>query len=292
MNKGKFLSYSDAKDFANKSNIKTEMQWKMERKSLPKFIPREPWKVYKEEWTGFADWLGTKNIRGGCKKYKVNEDFFKVWSHDMAYILGFWWADGYMRMRTRKLKNGDEKSSYIFGISQNTRDKYLLEKILKSIDSNNKIYTPKTRPNGSHFEISSKIIYNDIIKIGGSPNKSKSISMPDIPKEYLPDFIRGLFDGDGCIYQNKKKGYRTSYICSGSCKLIAELKSILDNVGISGKIQNNGNKKSPVLKLFFGVKLTRKLGKFMYNNCGIKLNRKFEKFLDNGEFIWLKATEQ
>jgi len=25
------------------------------------------------------------------------------------------------------------------------------------------------------------------------------VEFPDVPKEYLPDFIRGYFDGDGCI---------------------------------------------------------------------------------------------
>jgi len=28
------------------------------------------------------------------RKYKVNDDFFKIWSHNMAYILGFWFSDG------------------------------------------------------------------------------------------------------------------------------------------------------------------------------------------------------
>ena len=30
----------------------------------------------------------------GKRKYAVNDDYFKEWSHDMAYILEFWWADG------------------------------------------------------------------------------------------------------------------------------------------------------------------------------------------------------
>ena len=25
--------------------------------------------------------------------------FFRVWSPAMAYVLGYWWADGYMRHR-------------------------------------------------------------------------------------------------------------------------------------------------------------------------------------------------
>lgn len=27
-------------------------------------------------------------------------DFFRVWSPEMAYILGYWWADGCMRIKS------------------------------------------------------------------------------------------------------------------------------------------------------------------------------------------------
>ena len=30
------------------------------------------------------------------KKYKVNENFFKVWTQEMAYTLGYFYADGSM----------------------------------------------------------------------------------------------------------------------------------------------------------------------------------------------------
>ena len=28
------------------------------------------------------------------RKYRINQDYFKTWSHNMAYILGLWYADG------------------------------------------------------------------------------------------------------------------------------------------------------------------------------------------------------
>ena len=97
--RNRWLPFKEARRHVRKTNIKTEMEWKCQRKYLPSFIPRDPHIFYKKEWKGFSDWLGTNNIRGQLRKYKVNDNFFSKWSKDMAYVLGFWWADGYIRER-------------------------------------------------------------------------------------------------------------------------------------------------------------------------------------------------
>jgi len=57
------------------------------------------------------------------RKHSVNDNFFKKWSHNMAYILGFWWTDGWIERDKR------------FGICQNTKDVYLLKLISSYMDS-------------------------------------------------------------------------------------------------------------------------------------------------------------
>lgn len=280
----RWLTFKEARKIVRKTRIKTEMQWKYERKFLPKFIPRDPQRKYREEWRGFSDWLGTKNIRGCLRKYKVNDNFFKIWTPDMAYVLGFWWADGYMRKRV-------SGSSFIygFGLCQQTKDKYILKKILNAMGSNNPICIPKSRPDCSHFEINSKIIFDDLIALGGSPNKSKSIRMPSVPQEFIGDFIRGLFDGDGSISINKKyKTTKHAYICSGNIDFINDLKTILDNFGINGIVDDNANPNSICYLLRFNVEQIKKLGRLMYKApfTKLKLVRKFKKFLNKeGEII-------
>lgn len=274
----RWLTFEEARKIVRKTTIKTEMQWKYERKFLPKSIPRDPNKVYREEWRGFSDWLGTKNIRGCLRKYKVNDNFFKTWSHDMAYVLGFWWADGYMRKRIRK-------NSFVYGFAlcQQTKDKYILKNILNAMGSNNPIYTPKSRPSSSHFEINSKIIFDDLIALGGVPNKSKFIRMPSVPHEFIGDFIRGLFDGDGSISINKKyKTTKQAYICSGNIDFINDLKTILDNLGINGIVDDNANPNNICYLLRFNVEQIKKLGILMYKDLSTKLKlvRKFKKFLN------------
>jgi len=282
-----FLPFKEAHDLVcknvSKFGINTERKWFYYKKygyERPFRIPHSPHIVYKNKgWISWSHWLGTDNIRGTLRKYRVNDNFFKKWSEDMAYILGFWYADGYIRKRRDRYS-----FCYGFSICQQTKDKYILKNILKKMNSNNPICCPKTRPNMSHFEISSEIIFNDIVKFGGLPNKSKIVRFPRISHKYTSDFIRGLFDGDGSISLIGKSPH--SYICSGSIMFIQDLKGILDKYEINGKIDDNGNKVNPCFLLRFGADDTRKLGRLMYKGGSnkIKLKRKYERFLKGGMY--------
>ena len=135
----------------------------------------------------------------------INENFFKSWSEEMAYILGYWFADGCITRR----KDMKEGCSYLcqFG----SKDKEQLEKIRDILDSNYKISQYTKKINNKNFinyslHIRSKEIYEDILNLGGVERKSLIARFPYVPKEYIKHFIRGYFDGDGCITIKKGKG--------------------------------------------------------------------------------------
>ena len=67
-----------------------------------------------------------------ARKYTLNQAFFSKWSPKMAYVLGFWYADGYMR---------HEKSYRVLFFSV---DKTILKKIRAAAGSNAKIYRYKS----------------------------------------------------------------------------------------------------------------------------------------------------
>ena len=48
-------------------------------------------------------------------------------------------------------------------------------------------------------------MFEDLQKNGFTQNKSSTLALPVIPKEYVADFIRGYFDGDGNVYFKKHK---------------------------------------------------------------------------------------
>jgi len=115
--------------------------------------------------------------------YKVNIDFFKKWSSQMAYILGFTFADGNIY-----------KTTLAWDLKE---DKEILEKINQVMDSD---YPISFRRTSFRLRNSNPIIINDIQKLGICPNKSKNMLLPDIPSRFFSHFARGFFDGDGWVY--------------------------------------------------------------------------------------------
>src|SRR3989344_5923597 len=123
---------------------------------------------------------------------EMHRRFFRIWSSEMAYVLGFFVADGNM------IRN--KRGAYFISIE--ITDKDILEKMKKAIGSTHKISIRKNQfpeKDSYRLQIGSKAMFNDLLKLGITPNKSKTIDLPEIPKNYFSDFLRGYFDGDGCI---------------------------------------------------------------------------------------------
>jgi len=149
----------------------------------------------------------------------------------MAYVLGFFAADGNMI----KNKRGAHFVSFY------STDKDLLEKVKFNLKSNLKISARKISPKYPNhkqsyvLQIGSKEIFNDLLRLGMTPNKSLTIRMPVVPKKFLPHFLRGYFDGDGHVsvstYQKRDRKNKSTIIItgftSGSKKFLEKLIGIL-----------------------------------------------------------------
>jgi intein-encoded DNA endonuclease-like protein len=68
----------------------------------------------------------------------------------------------------------------------------------------------------SSLSFTSKKIRQAIESYGIGNNKTfKLHNLPDnLPKEFLTDYIRGFFDGDGSIYEPKGKKIGMSFTCA------------------------------------------------------------------------------
>ena len=131
----------------------------------------------------------------------VNHHFFDVWSSEMAYVLGYICADGNIQHK----KQGGKLISFAVG----EKDADYLQQIADLMDLRLPLrpYTnKKTGINTYHVCASSPILYDKLVELGVHECKSWSLEwLPGIPESLVSHFVRGFFDGDGCITIQTRK---------------------------------------------------------------------------------------
>jgi intein-encoded DNA endonuclease-like protein len=214
--------------------------------------------------------LSARTLSQASMKYICNDEFFStVDNEEKAYWLGALFADG----------NVSQKASKSGQIFLTSADKDWVENFMKAIHSTNQPRSEvhsKFKTTAWKAQITSKTMFNDLVKLGCIPAKSLIIKLPTLKEELYPHFIRGYFDGDGSvgIYTNTKKhDWRIlkSSICSGSELFI---KQLLEKLPVNQKkITNKG-----VYVIQFSLGDTLRLYNYMYNNARVYLSRKKNVF--------------
>ncbi|UVM83257.1 MAG: thymidylate synthase complementing protein [Bacteriophage sp.] len=157
----------------------------------------------------------------------VNHDAFKnINSHEKAYLLGLIETDGNIRLSHNEINITQHKDYYLY-------IKAIMSYVLGSINETND-------RNCKKLCCFSNEAVNDLINIGIVENKTYKQTDEDsiklinaIPKEFYPSFIRGIFDGDGCIgFYKDKKGYDNIhfYIAVHTNKLASFIENIIKTV--------------------------------------------------------------
>ena len=212
--------------------------------------------VYPRTWFSYFIRYIISLMSYHSRKYFLNEDFLSLWTQEMAYVLGFWYADGHMR------------HARSYRIIFSSKDKDHLISIRNSFTSNSPVVDDR---NSYSLVICSKKLYFELSRLGGTSHKSASITFPKLPEQFLTDFIRGYFDGDGSVhfihYKHTKNGkhytnIRSNFTC-GSKVFLESIKNILHSkIGLfERKVCQYGPHQ---FKLGYGQKDTAKLLGFMY----------------------------
>lgn len=129
-------------------------------------------------------------------------------------------------------------------------------------------------------------LIQDLMKFGMRPNKSLNLEFPDVPRKYLRDFIRGIFDGDGSVFFEKRspKSPLKSNFISGSKNFIETLESELRTLDMPKRnIYEQKTKNAVSYMIRYSHKDSAKLSGILYRNAeksGLFLRRKYNKFLE------------
>jgi hypothetical protein len=228
--------------------------------------------------------------RNKLLKYSINEDYFEfIDTQEKAYILGFLYADGNMHSKLRHVN-----------LKLQERDKDILIKINTLIGSNKPIYFGKkvlaSHRNNVKIVISNKKIYGDLLNKGLHPNKTFKLEFPYfLNSDLIPHFIRGYFDGDGCIsiydvyekYNLKRvklikvyKKLKIEFSIMGTMSLCRSVQDIFKSIGVLGSISND--KRSDIRVVRFKVWrhiYIDKIYRYLYTDSVIHLNRKRKTFI-------------
>lgn len=216
--------------------------------------------------------LKLNNIEKKSKvvKYNFNEDYFEnIDSEDKAYFLGFIVADGSVN-----------STSNVIQITQKEPD--ILYEFKKSIEYEGELVKSKSR-NVFDIKISSPKMKFDLLNLGVSPNKTMSVDYPLVPENLQNHFMRGVFDGDGCISlrtdrrDNSQRGQVN--ICSGSYLFIKEYYSrMVEYCGLSGKNKIRRPKGTYYVVDWGGLSDVENIYRFLYKDATFFLKRKKETF--------------
>nr|DAV25237.1 MAG TPA: endonuclease [Caudoviricetes sp.] len=206
----------------------------------------------------------------GARKHKFNEKFFEVIdSEEKAYWLGFIAADGCVYQNA---------NAWRLQINLKGSDKNHLDKLQLAIGSTYKIAEKKIgKSDICQLKINSKILCDDLIKLGIIERKSLVVKMPDLDHELTRHFIRGYFDGDGNIknFDDKNGRHRYNFNIVGGEEM---LNSISESMPCDLDLYKV-KRVSPIFSLeTTSREKLKEIYDFLYKDATIYLNRKKDVF--------------
>jgi hypothetical protein len=227
-----------------------------------------------------ARYLALKAGKLPHKYREVNHNFFSVWTSKMAYVFGYFCADGNL-YRDKRTKG------WYVRFSSNDRDH--LETIRRVMKSTHGFVVNERQPKLATLTIVSEKLALDLLALGVTPRKSLTLTFPSVPQEYLNDFVRGYFDGDGSIYleAQRRQSPRISFV-SGSKNFLVTLRQHLETIlpSMLGRLYKNKPGRSYLLRYSRQGDIVR-MFEFLYPEGQeiLCLRRKYQKFWEAVSYL-------
>lgn len=223
-------------------------------------------------------------------RYNYNKNYFlTIDTPAKAYWFGFICADGSIT----RFYAGERLRSMSIELTVKSDDEGHLHKYLSALESNTpvqhrEVYLKAT----DKFYTACRSVVNNthlcwtLINHGCTPCKSLNLKFPeekDVPSSLISHFMRGYFDGDGCIAQydyNRQK--TTVWTLCGTKDFLDAYASILMKNGINiNKLAAQDKRGEQIYELrLHDLENIHNAMEFLYRDSdeSIRLDRKFEAY--------------
>lgn len=227
-------------------------------------------------------------FKNGTSNREIRHNFFsKIETELQAYLLGFIASDGSIN---------DERHTLVIHINEKDIEIFKLFKVIspqayvqvcKGYESNATVRKRKVKNQGSiRLYIASKLLIEDLHNLGIVERKTyKELNIPSqIPETLVIHYIRGYFDGDGCITysirkpnpKNREVNYRVTgrfEICGKTSSIFLDFQKYLPNTYLTYLKRDNmyrleTSSRNNIACIFH----------LLYDNSNFYLKRKYEKF--------------
>lgn len=187
-------------------------------------------------------------------------DFWTNWTSNVAYILGFAYADGTVNPKRDTLI-----------ICQ--KDRTILDMIALVSPFKSLIYSKSSKVWRLRF--TSKGLTKVLSGYGVVPNKTEyGFWPPKLPVKYANHYIRGFLDGDGTFFFDGSRA-ALRFVCHKLTYLECLRNAFLEQSIDGGHIFKDGNN----FRLVYSAKQKITMaGNYLYDNSRIFIPRKFEIF--------------
>ena len=226
-----------------------------------------------QKWVKEIDILRSKSNSHRLTNFNQNI-FDTIDSEEKAYWLGFLYADAYNCKRTNT-----------FSLTLATKDLNHIEKFTKFIG------LPKdqilTELNGkywsSNIKLYSKHICEQMERLGCPQAKSFIIRYPSwLDSKYNVSFIRGLFDGDGCLtLRLKNKEWKWSLVSTKEC--LESISNIIrDEIGLTLRYEciSKTNNNTYCMECTGNERIKKICDWLWLDSKDLRLERKYQKYID------------
>lgn len=207
-----------------------------------------------------------------------NKEYFNTQSSNMAWVLGFLAADGFVSSKNNTISLGLARV-----------DREILERVKKEIDIENPIHDFVNRQGFEYSELSWTCAEHKkrLAQYSIVPNKTFILKPPfALDEKYYLDYVRGYFDGDGSVnfIESKGKKHYTALrwqVCSATPDILSFIVDTLELYGIHRvNIQEHKRKDKNILySIQYSTNATKDIHKVLYStDSTLFLARKKEHF--------------